>query len=362
MHDARVKMVTPELFRRFPRRPPCPRQRSRTRSSQPPPTGFFHNKAKSIQGAARKVGSEFSGESRQTLAELSPSLRRARKTARCFSESHSAKAEGVVVDTTSSASPAASAWPKATRPKKSEQELHAHPTEDRWIAFPHQLIHHGRQVCDARKPKCDRCNSTALPFHGQNVAVVARNAANFGPNKAKNASFAPLCRLVRRLRLHRMIDRQTFLLFDKPKTSFVACKSSFSSLHGAHYSGDQPGMSGGLASKAGSQPRSAAFGWNGPIETVGTRSDGTQPQRAPRPSARLRHAGRAGERRSVDSSRDCRAEAAPAPPPASVPVASTTWTSPGFPQCIRDHIPCNCCNEQAGLLPGCPKPSPSSSP
>jgi len=34
--------------------------------------------------------------------------------------------------------------------------------QDRWIAFSHQIIHHGRQVCDARKPKCDRCNLEQL--------------------------------------------------------------------------------------------------------------------------------------------------------------------------------------------------------
>jgi endonuclease-3 len=46
--------------------------------------------------------------------------------------------------------------------QKVEQELMRVIPEDRWIAFSHQLIHHGRQVCIARKPKCDRCNLEQL--------------------------------------------------------------------------------------------------------------------------------------------------------------------------------------------------------
>ena len=80
-------------------------------------TGFFHNKAKSIQGAARKVIADFNGEVPQTLAELITIPGAARKTANVVLGVSFKKAEGVVVDTHVFRIPAASALPKATRPK-----------------------------------------------------------------------------------------------------------------------------------------------------------------------------------------------------------------------------------------------------
>jgi endonuclease-3 len=160
--DVRVNLVTPELFRRFP----TPQKMAKATLPQLEAlirtTGFFRNKAKSIQGAARKIVSDFNGEVPQTLAELVTLPGAARKTANVVLGVAFGKAEGVVVDTHVFRIARRLGLAKAETPEKVEQELMRILPESRWIDFSHQLIHHGRQVCEARKPKCDRCNLEQL--------------------------------------------------------------------------------------------------------------------------------------------------------------------------------------------------------
>ncbi|HMD75912.1 MAG TPA: endonuclease III [Terracidiphilus sp.] len=160
--DIRVNMVTPELFRRFPTpaamaKATLPQLEALIRT-----TGFFHNKAKSIQGAARKLVAEFGVHVPQTLAELITIPGAARKTANVVLGVCFGKAEGVVVDTHVFRIARRLGLAKGETPQKVEQELMRILPQDRWIAFSHQLIHHGRQICEARKPKCDRCNLEQL--------------------------------------------------------------------------------------------------------------------------------------------------------------------------------------------------------
>jgi endonuclease-3 len=156
--DVRVNLVTPELFRRFP----TPQKMAKATLPQLEAlirtTGFFRNKAKSIQGAARKIVSDFNGQVPQTLAELVTLPGAARKTANVVLGVAFGKAEGVVVDTHVFRIARRLGLAKAETPEKVEQELMRILPQSRWIDFSHQLIHHGRQVCAARKPKCDRCN------------------------------------------------------------------------------------------------------------------------------------------------------------------------------------------------------------
>jgi endonuclease-3 len=160
--DVRVNMVTPELFRRFP----TPQAMAKATLPQLEvlirTTGFFRNKAKSIKGAAAKVVAEFGGKVPETLAELITIPGAARKTANVVLGVSFGKAEGVVVDTHVFRIARRLGLAKGDTPQKVEQELMRVVPQDRWIAFSHQLIHHGRQVCDARKPKCDRCNLEQL--------------------------------------------------------------------------------------------------------------------------------------------------------------------------------------------------------
>jgi endonuclease-3 len=160
--DVRVNMVTPALFKRFPT------PAAMSKASLPEledlirTTGFFRNKAKSIQGAAKKVVAEFGGQVPQTLAELITIPGAARKTANVVLGVSFKKAEGVVVDTHVFRIARRLSLAKGDTPQLVEQELMRVIPQDRWIAFSHQLIHHGRQVCIARNPKCDRCNLEQL--------------------------------------------------------------------------------------------------------------------------------------------------------------------------------------------------------
>jgi endonuclease-3 len=160
--DVRVNMVTPELFRRFPTQQKMAQATLVQIEEIIKTTGFFRNKAKSIQGAARKIISDFAGQVPETLAELITLPGAARKTANVVLGVSFGKAEGVVVDTHVFRIARRLGLAKGDTPQKVEQELMQVIPQDRWICFSHQLIHHGRQVCIARKPKCDRCDLEQL--------------------------------------------------------------------------------------------------------------------------------------------------------------------------------------------------------
>ena len=156
--DARVNVVTPELFRRFPTPAAMAKAKPAELEALIRSTGFFRNKAKSILGAAQKITNEFGGKVPQTLAELTTVPGAARKTANVVLGVCFGKAEGVVVDTHVLRIARRLGLAKGDTPQKVEQELMQVLPQERWIRFSHQIIHHGRAVCDARKPKCRACN------------------------------------------------------------------------------------------------------------------------------------------------------------------------------------------------------------
>jgi endonuclease-3 len=160
--DARVNMVTPALMKRFPTLAAMSKASLPELESLIRTTGFYHNKAKSIKGAAQKIVAEFSGNVPQTLAELITIPGAARKTANVVLGVSFGKAEGVVVDTHVFRIAHRLNLAKGDTPQKVEQELMHILPQDHWISFSHQIIHHGRQVCFARKPQCDRCNLEQL--------------------------------------------------------------------------------------------------------------------------------------------------------------------------------------------------------
>ena len=160
--DVRVNMVTPALFKRFPTPAAMAKASLPELEKLIRTTGFFRNKAKSIKGAAEKIESNFAGKVPQTLAELITIPGAARKTANVVLGVSFGKAEGVVVDTHVFRIAHRLSLAQGDTVQKVEQELMRVIPEDRWIDFSHQLIHHGRQVCIARKPKCDRCNLEQL--------------------------------------------------------------------------------------------------------------------------------------------------------------------------------------------------------
>jgi endonuclease-3 len=160
--DVRVNMVTPELFRRFPTPDTMRKAKLPELEELIKTTGFFRNKAKSIKGAAEKIVKDFGGRVPETLAELITVPGAARKTANVVLGVCFGKAEGVVVDTHVFRISHRLDLAKGDTPQKVEQELMQVIPKDHWIRFSHQVIHHGRQVCDARKPKCDKCNLETL--------------------------------------------------------------------------------------------------------------------------------------------------------------------------------------------------------
>jgi endonuclease III len=156
--DVRVNMVTPELFRRFPTPQAMAKAEIPELIELIRTTGFFNNKAKSIKGAAQAIVERFGGKVPETLAELITVPGAARKTANVVLGVSYGKAEGVVVDTHVFRISRRLDLTKSDTAEKVEQDLMKILPQNRWIRFSHQVIHHGRQVCVARTPKCKECN------------------------------------------------------------------------------------------------------------------------------------------------------------------------------------------------------------
>jgi endonuclease-3 len=160
--DVRVNMVTPALFKRFPTPAAMSKATLPELEELIRTTGFYRNKAKSLQGAGKAVVERFGGKVPQTLAELITIPGAARKTANVVLGVSFGKAEGVVVDTHVFRIARRLELARGETAQEVERELMRVIPQDRWISFSHQVIHHGRKVCEARKPKCDQCNLEQL--------------------------------------------------------------------------------------------------------------------------------------------------------------------------------------------------------
>lgn len=155
--DDRVNIVTATLFRKY-RTPQdylnvSPEELANDIKS----INFFNNKTKSIQGTAQKLVDNFGGEVPQTMEELLTLNGVARKTANVVLGNAFGIASGVVVDTHVSRLSQRLGLTDKTTPEKIEKDLSAIVPKKDWVMFPHWLIYHGRQICNARKPKCGEC-------------------------------------------------------------------------------------------------------------------------------------------------------------------------------------------------------------
>jgi len=155
--DATVNKVTPELFRKYP----TPQALAALHPEQLEPdirsTGFFRNKAKSLVGAAKAVVADFQGKVPEEMDQLLHLPGVARKTANVVLGTWFHKAVGVVVDTHVDRISHRLELTRSKDAKNIEQDLMKVIPQDRWIEFSHQIIHHGRAMCIARKPKCAEC-------------------------------------------------------------------------------------------------------------------------------------------------------------------------------------------------------------
>ena len=156
--DVRVNQVTPQLFARFPdaaalAAAPIDELEGLIRT-----TGFFHNKAKAIKGTAQRLVERHGGEvprSMEATLEL-PGV--ARKTANVVLGTAYALPTGIVVDTHVKRVAARLGLTTEEDPEKIERDLMQLLPQDRWIGFSHQLILHGRAICQARRPQCESCS------------------------------------------------------------------------------------------------------------------------------------------------------------------------------------------------------------
>lgn len=155
--DERVNMVTPILFKKFKNPQAFVDAEQEEIEEVIHSTGFYRNKAKSIKGASQKIVDKYGGKVPQTMDELLELAGVARKTANVVLGNAFNKNVGVVVDTHVGRLSVRLGLTKNTDPKKVEQDLIALFPQDTWTMLSHLLIFHGRQVCNARKPKCETC-------------------------------------------------------------------------------------------------------------------------------------------------------------------------------------------------------------
>jgi endonuclease-3 len=155
--DARVNLVTPEVFRRWPTAKALAGAGQEELEDVVRSTGFFRNKAKSLRGMARALVEDHGGRVPRTMAEMLELPGVARKTANVVLGTAYGLATGVVVDTHVARLSQRLGLTRHTDPKKIEVDLMAQLPESEWIDFSHRLIWHGRRVCGARRPSCGAC-------------------------------------------------------------------------------------------------------------------------------------------------------------------------------------------------------------
>jgi endonuclease-3 len=156
--DERVNQVTKTLYKKYPDAKAFAYANPSELEMDIRPTGFFRNKTKSIMGASKKIVEEFGGAVPQTMDELLSLPGVARKTANVVLGTAFGIAVGVVVDTHVTRLSHRLDLSRHDDPKKIEQDLMKVIPKAKWIIFSHQLIWHGRRVCQARKPRCIECN------------------------------------------------------------------------------------------------------------------------------------------------------------------------------------------------------------
>lgn len=154
--DVNVNRVTAELFRKY-RGPEdylaAPREELERDIYA---TGFFRQKAKSLQGAMHVLLEQFDGRVPRTIPELLQLPGVARKTANVVA-AELGNPQGVVVDTHVRRLSQRLGLTKQEDPVKIERDLVKLVPRDDWGRFPHLLIWHGRRICDARRPLCEQC-------------------------------------------------------------------------------------------------------------------------------------------------------------------------------------------------------------
>lgn len=156
--DARVNQVTPTLFARFPDAPSLAQADRQELETLIHSTGFYRNKAKNIQGACDRIVTHFGGEVPRTMPELLTLPGVARKTANVVLAHGFGILVGVTVDTHVKRLSYRLGLTQHGDPVKVERDLMKLIPQPDWENWSIRLIYHGREVCGARQPQCDRCD------------------------------------------------------------------------------------------------------------------------------------------------------------------------------------------------------------
>jgi endonuclease-3 len=155
--DARVNLVTKDLFQKYRSAADYANADPRRFQEEIRSTGFFRNKTKAILGMAQALLDRHQGRVPDTMDELVKLPGVGRKTANVVLGNAFGKAEGVVVDTHVQRIAGRLKLTNQKDPAKIEQDLMKLVARDRWTQFSHLLIFHGRQICTARAPRCEIC-------------------------------------------------------------------------------------------------------------------------------------------------------------------------------------------------------------
>jgi endonuclease-3 len=160
--DERVNKVTPALFDRFPDAESLANADREELEGLIRSTGFYRNKAKNIQGACQLIVKEYAGEVPKQMEDLLKLPGVARKTANVVSAHAYGLIQGVTVDTHVKRLSNRLGLTTHSDPIKIEKDLMQLLPRSEWENLSIHLIYHGRAVCNARKPDCDRCELADL--------------------------------------------------------------------------------------------------------------------------------------------------------------------------------------------------------
>ncbi len=155
--DARVNMVTPALFKKYPTPQKMAQADIADVEKLIKPTGFYHSKALSITESAKKIIKDFDGQVPQTMAQMLTLRGVARKTANVVLSDYYNVVEGVVVDTHVKRLSYRIGLTNNTDPVLVEKDLMQLFDKKYWHWLGNCLVWHGRKVCTARKPHCNGC-------------------------------------------------------------------------------------------------------------------------------------------------------------------------------------------------------------
>ncbi len=155
--DERVNIVTKSLFQKYRTIEDYATVSQEELEQDIKSTGFYRNKAKNLRAAAQRMLTDFNGEVPRTMPELLSLAGVARKTANVVLGNAFGIIEGFVVDTHVTRLSQKFGWTATTDPVKIEQELMRIIPQKDWLDLSHLLIFHGRAICIARRPLCERC-------------------------------------------------------------------------------------------------------------------------------------------------------------------------------------------------------------